>query len=922
MPSLLLAKKAPHMALSIPEVVALILNSLPPREIKYTAAFVCKLWYILARPLLYTGDYFWLGKIPLTRRHLLETLGNIRALSIISSTANCYYIRPSKRSNWPQLQNQVQGLHDEDSEECFSELFVSGSFGINSRTLKPVTMLLASLKSIKIENTWMKDIQLGIILERCLALENLEIHSSFQSIQFMQLDKQVEDQTSLKSRPGLAKLTLPERTLSTGLRHLSIRKVSIELRSLEQLLAGNRPNSCISPLTELHLVQIEVLMPLPEGSQAWTSSNLSYVAATPEDEMQILERVQRSCPSLKSLHFSLLDSPPLQKSQAQLFKKFPNIQQWSLPHSNILPSTFLSLQAYLNNVTSLELTCSNDQVASLALHEYLCCSPHLRHLRTHSMIYPAEYMDLEAEFENGAGLYSPRNCHDTSPSFNVGTGGKKKSTVKHIWLQKRVWACRELETLQIKIGGLHGDARTARNSRVMFAYFSLVCPHLRDLSITRVMMNVEQEGGLCYLGTLYCLERLVLQASHFWIKHVSDLQWVQMSSISAAAKLANEPSSPTMNRNRLGRTITRTTTRSSLASRSIVPLKRSRTRTSFDDQPKSNLLSRVVGKILGKKRGSRGIFGKRLGRDEMIRVRTAGPTVGPGGDKALDRAADGEAIIRRLTAMSKPEAINKQLDKIERKKIRAEAMSVYDGEDCDIGYCWPVMELFVMDAACTLTAANFPKLLVPLVHQAIADIDDGSITVPDVEDSASSADASSDPVFAARVRFIRRLREALYKGSALCGGPYGINALGAVNYAIDPEISAAVNSHGSLRGPAHAKTREEYQQRGRDLFQTIYQKHTEPILTKIGKSSQDLVQSIIVDTYGRVLSDTSLITIPETELCLVATLVPLDVPPQLKSHVYGSRNVGVPMEQVQQLVSVAESITQWVRSQGNDKSSL
>lgn len=163
----------------------------------------------------------------------------------------------------------------------------------------------------------------------------------------------------------------------------------------------------------------------------------------------------------------------------------------------------------------------------------------------------------------------------------------------------------------------------------------------------------------------------------------------------------------------------------------------------------------------------------------------------------------------------------------------------------------------------------------------------------------------------------------MFKGSVLCGGPYGINALGAVNFALSPELSAAVNAAGPVRGPHNTATPEEYQQRGRELFQTIYQHHTEPILTKIGNSSRDLVEGILRDTYGKVLSDTTLISIPETELCLVASLVPLNVPPQLKSHVYGSRNVGVPMEQVQQVVAVAESITQWVHAQANnDKSSL
>ncbi|KAG0343819.1 hypothetical protein BG004_004973 [Podila humilis] len=231
--------------------------------------------------------------------------------------------------------------------------------------------------------------------------------------------------------------------------------------------------------------------------------------------------------------------------------------------------------------------------------------------------------------------------------------------------------------------------------------------------------------------------------------------------------------------------------------------------------------------------------------------------------------------------------------------------------------------------ACTLASANYPKLLVPLVQQILAEIESGSLVVPDVpstspnatrtatEEESPSLDSSSNnsTQLNDKVRFIRRLREGLFKGSVLCGGPYGINALGAVNFALEENLSEAVNLHGPVRGPNNSLAADEYQRRGRDLFQTIYQHYTDPILTKIGNSSQDLVQGILRDTYGKVLADTSLTTIAETELCLVATLVPLNVPPQLKSHVYGSRNVGVPMEQVQQLVAVAGTITAWVHNQ-------
>ncbi|KAF9280840.1 hypothetical protein BGZ68_006990 [Mortierella alpina] len=222
-------------------------------------------------------------------------------------------------------------------------------------------------------------------------------------------------------------------------------------------------------------------------------------------------------------------------------------------------------------------------------------------------------------------------------------------------------------------------------------------------------------------------------------------------------------------------------------------------------------------------------------------------------------------------------------------------------------------ELRMILIACTVTAANCPKILVPLVQQTLAEIASGSLSVPGTDRSPSPTD-TTESRFAEQVRFIRRLREGLLKASSLCGGPYGINALGAVNFALEPELSAAVNRFGPVRSSNNVLTPEEYQQRGRGLFETIYQHHS--------NSSQDLVLGILRDTYGKLLSDTSLISIPETELCLVATLVPLNVPPQLKSHVYGARNVGVPMEQVQQLIAVAESITRWVHSQANDKSSL
>lgn len=114
----------------------------------------------------------------------------------------------------------------------------------------------------------------------------------------------------------------------------------------------------------------------------------------------------------------------------------------------------------------------------------------------------------------------------------------------------------------------------------------------------------------------------------------------------------------------------------------------------------------------------------------------------------------------------------------------------------------------------------------PLVQQALTDIESGSLIVPAVPSIPTDSPSPETQLLETQVRFIRRLREGMFKGSVLCGGPYGINALGAVNFALSPELSAAVNAAGPVRGPHNTATPEEYQQRGRELFQTIYQHHS------------------------------------------------------------------------------------------------
>jgi alkylhydroperoxidase/carboxymuconolactone decarboxylase family protein YurZ len=61
---------------------------------------------------------------------------------------------------------------------------------------------------------------------------------------------------------------------------------------------------------------------------------------------------------------------------------------------------------------------------------------------------------------------------------------------------------------------------------------------------------------------------------------------------------------------------------------------------------------------------------------------------------------------------------------------------------------------------------------------------------------------------------------------------------------------------------------------------------------------------IIQDIYGKLLSNFSLLSFEETELIVITSLLALNVPPQLKSHLIGAKNAGISKELLDQLQEV------------------
>ncbi|KAG0332964.1 hypothetical protein BG000_009586 [Podila horticola] len=553
-------------ALAIPEVLAYILAFLDHTDIRAKAAFVCKDWYLLCRRLT-KDQYHWLGKIPLDKRHLLQQVGSAHVLPIISRSSTNYYIRPFKSASayghpdWSQLHKLLSELPSEDQEH-FCKLTVKSILDLQA------TLELAQrfqVTTLRIENSWMETISLDQILLACPNLLHLDIDSSTVSFTTTVLD------TLLAQCPELVEFRM---------KHCTV-------------VVDN------SDAHHEHL----------ENRDSTTRS-------------MVLSMLQKYCPQLNSIHFSLLDSRPTEQDQIHMFQQLRTVQSWSIAHSDLLPSTFESLRLHASALRSLELCCSSNSLAPETLHRYLCHATRLQNLSIDNMIFPVEYLDLE---------YS--SAQEVTESS-----------------RNQVWACRNLRSLQIKFGSLTGnDTRAPKRSRHLFAYIAQVCPRLQQLHITRGLMNVQQEGGLCYLSGIESLERLTLQTTHFQTKHISDFGWIKAgASSSLGTPLSLSPFS----------TISSDTSFTTVSSPGI----------------NGKAILRLTSRISRARKQSRNVFGGLLSRVASMRSRSSSP----------NPLLEDRAIVKRIIQHGSEENIKATLDRLVKRN--------------GVDPVWPRLESLVLDA--------------------------------------------------------------------------------------------------------------------------------------------------------------------------------------------------------------------------------
>ncbi|KAG0086975.1 hypothetical protein BGZ93_011227 [Podila epicladia] len=527
---------SPQSPLHIPEILAQILPLLSQVDLRFGASLVCKDWYRIALPLIewttHWTDVLTPEEWDITLSQLASKTTHLVCFSKSYQIRYYMTITPAQgKENWETLHKALEQLHTED-KLLLQQVVINGPANLRAY-LNPMLPFFRGITSLRLERVRTDEISLGVFFVFCPQLRSL----------FIDCDEQ--------SRPIIkfgAGEVMPEEGQPLPLWSLTIKDVTITHASLLSIVTRS------PELQEFHAERLV-------SSRA--STHPPHLQEYLVNRNHILEALANHCPKLNSLHLSVRmiswrptvsTMPP--DDWRQELGRFPQLRSYSFQGQEATLATFPLLYDLQNHLTTLEIVgpkltkaqeiqnrAANElrTFISEALHTYLCKSANLLHLKVGAVKYFADYFNAIRRVDYD-GWIKQTGCTDCRPGSNI--VDIESDDDDKDWMSG-VWACRDLQTLEIRLtekdkaGERH---ESELKSRMMFGYLTLVCPRLQKVSIRRQIVHFNKEGGLCLVSRWKELQQLRLSAKKYnygvysyregpiTMTACSDWAWLQRSS--------------------------------------------------------------------------------------------------------------------------------------------------------------------------------------------------------------------------------------------------------------------------------------------------------------------------------------------------------------------------------------------------------
>ncbi|KAG0279459.1 hypothetical protein BGZ95_001162 [Linnemannia exigua] len=509
--SLKLHLARPPILFDIPEILIRVFAHLDESTLRKSAILVCRLWLQMNWDRVYHRSLSWDWAWGSAR--LEKTLSKRLGASRIHCYGSRYGGEGSVFCTSPIMRTmaKLQTKHEHSAENfsgAMSMFRPLREMELNN-VLLPMDMtsqfrLPASLTSLKIvaEAYSLCKIRIDHILSDCPLLEIFHI-----------------------SKPGVLVIDDPwvpenhDRQRPFRLRSLVIKNAKIHQSNLEDLLT-------LTPsLQELKLISLTK----HDGRQPY-----SYVAMPGDakyDWKHLFEHLKSLPITLRAFQFSIYSRTGPNRIETmeeygirqKTIDVCPEATEWCLLPTEVTPVLLQELVLLPNIITTLEIVTEGAWCQTLCsahglsyktglhlIHQYLCDSPHLIHLKVIRAAILFEDLDL----------YNRARYED------LGLGGDRmwgdQELVSAHQGKRKIWACRQLETLQVQVHAHSTQLIWPVHSRIIFGYISAACPKLQELNIVvpnycssqwgpqvyRPRLFLQLDGGLCFLSSLDRLRKL------------------------------------------------------------------------------------------------------------------------------------------------------------------------------------------------------------------------------------------------------------------------------------------------------------------------------------------------------------------------------------------------------------------------------
>ncbi|KAF9917454.1 hypothetical protein BX616_000953 [Lobosporangium transversale] len=306
-----------------------------------------------------------------------------------------------------------------------------------------------------------------------------------------------------------------------------LRSVTFDNLALTQTALESFIRSC-PHLVKLRLIRFQ---PISAFSSIHAESIGSFLFIE-QRRQKFFEDVAFYCPKLIALHVAeALDAAEAldvwyegRGDMVAPISQLPNVEHWGVSTMSMLrvptspTSILLERHRIEHKLTSVEIEGFCKGTASYRINdnakwfeELLCQSPLLEHFKAKEIRFPLRLLYVTKELS-----VKPKRT-----IVEYGEGDYEYPVVQ------RVWACRRLRTLHIRIEESHDEHMQdyEEQTRVVFGYISRVCPELEELSIHSTNLIRRSPISLCLLPRLKRLR--ILQLRYIYFLDYSQIDWMK-----------------------------------------------------------------------------------------------------------------------------------------------------------------------------------------------------------------------------------------------------------------------------------------------------------------------------------------------------------------------------------------------------------